>query len=126
MKIAIDMDGTLWQHMGFFRHFMKAMLATGHEVGIMTVHSPKIEERDLALLKSRKFPTPSFFLNTSERNKGESQGKWKARMMNKHSIDYLFDDFSYGDVKMKEEFTAVHPHMAFHVPCREPKNHHFE
>ncbi|MCK5617199.1 hypothetical protein KAR91_85840 [Candidatus Pacearchaeota archaeon] len=41
MKIAIDMDGTLWQHMNFFRSFMLSMQASGHQVGIMTVHSPK-------------------------------------------------------------------------------------
>lgn len=120
------MDGTLWQHMNFFRNFMQAMQNAGHEIGIMTVHSPKIENRDKDLMRKRKFPNPDFFLNTAYRNEGESQGNWKARMVTEHQIDYLFDDFSYGDPKMKEEFTKVHEAKAFHVPFKEPKNKHYE
>ena len=71
------------------------------------------------LMKKRKFPAPDFFLNTAYRNEGESQGNWKARMVTEHKIDYLFDDFSYGDPKMKEEFTAVHEAKGFHVPFKE-------
>ncbi|MCK5617198.1 hypothetical protein KAR91_85835 [Candidatus Pacearchaeota archaeon] len=47
-------------------------------------------------------------------------------MMTEHSIDYLFDDFSYGDPKMKSEFSAIYPAKCFQVPFKEPKNKHYE
>ena len=40
LKIAIDLDGTAWKHTYFFSEFCQAMVKRGHQVGILTAHSP--------------------------------------------------------------------------------------
>ncbi len=61
VKISIDCDGTLWDHMSFFRNFMISMQAQGHQVGILTGHTNDSREKDIDLMVSRKFPKPDFY-----------------------------------------------------------------
>ena len=94
MKISIDMDGTLWQHQDFFRAFMKAMQKDGHQVGILTSHSHKIESGDRRLMQGRGFTEPDFFLN--RKDDSEHGAPFKIRTIKEQGIDYHFDDFDFG------------------------------
>lgn len=98
MRISIDLDGTLWQHMGFFRALMLAMQAQGHQVGILTGHGVEIREADIALMIARGFPRPDFFLGKEiEEDKARNGGYFKARMILEHRIDVHFDDHDFGN-----------------------------
>lgn len=98
MKIAVDLDGTALYHREFFREFMRAMQALGHEVGILTSHNVEDEEEDLLMLEALDFPTPDFYIGKTDEEKEElkptvgNNGTWKARMVEQHDIDYLFGD----------------------------------
>lgn len=94
MKISIDFDGTLWQHQDFFRAFMIAMQKDGHEVGMLTGHHMKTKSDDFNLMKARGFPAPDFFIGRPDGGTIHG-GSFKPRMIEKHNIDYHFDDCDY-------------------------------
>ncbi len=91
MKFAIDLDGTAWKYRRLFITLMRALQQSGHQVGILTAHSPALEREDRRLLLARGFPVPDFFINKQEPT--EPCKPWKERMVQEHDIDCLFDDF---------------------------------
>ncbi len=91
MKFAIDLDGTAWKYRTLFAVLIRALQRDGHQVGILTAHSPELEREDRRLLAARGFSVPDFFINRQE--PVETGRPWKERMVREHGIDCLFDDF---------------------------------
>ena len=91
MRISIDLDGTLWHHQTFFRAFMHAMQAQGHQVGILTSHKIIHREADLALLEKRGFPAPDFYIGRPL-DGGVDYVALKVVAIQNHGIDMHFED----------------------------------
>ena len=109
MKFSLDFDGTTWQHQDFFRTFMRAMQACGHEVGMLTGHYQSSEERDIQKMLDRGFPRPDFYIGRPDGSKWHG-GSYKPRMIEKHNIDYHFDDCDYSQPKCLE-LMGKHPRL---------------
>ena len=93
MKIAIDLDGTAWKYPNYFRDLIKNMRLLGHEVGILTAHTKRIEGADKRLLKARGFSEIDFFINKTDAEKNIPSKEWKVKKCKEHNISILFDDF---------------------------------
>ncbi len=93
MKISFDLDGTAWKYRKEFSALAHILKTSGHEVGILTAHSPKLKDRDIELWLARGFPTPDFYICNENK---ESVAKFKAEAMWKHRIDLHFEDFDGG------------------------------
>ena len=93
MKIAFDLDGTLWSYQTTFARMHYLFMVSAHKVGILTEHFDKQQE-DLLLLSKRGFAPFDFYICKTERNQleGEDDASWKLRMMAQYNIDLLFDD----------------------------------
>lgn len=109
MKISIDYDGTLWQHQEFFGAFMRAMQAAGHLVGMLTGHHQHSEDKDIDLMLSRGLPRPDFYIGRPDGSHWHG-GSYKPRMIEKHNIDYHFDDFDFNQPKCLE-LMGNHPRV---------------
>ena len=92
MKIAIDMDGTFWEHWTFFGEMGRGLQALGHQVGILTGHDVAIEAEDRRLLLARCNFTPDFFLNRDDEALKRYVIEWKAEILDKEGIDVHYDD----------------------------------
>ena len=106
MKISLDLDGTVWHHMGFFRAFMVAMQAQGNEVGILTGHHQDSEEFDRKLLASHGFPSPDFYFGRSGHYLGLNGSHMKADRIISEGINFHFDDMDYGLAESESIFIA--------------------
>jgi len=106
MKVSIDFDGTLWSHMNFFREFMKAMQAQGHQVGMLTGHKQESEEHDIAKMEEYNFPRPDFFFGRTPEYMHLNGAHYKSDMIVKHNIDIHFDDFDYDHPDTKKIFDS--------------------
>src|SRR5260221_4970468 len=95
LKISIDMDGTLWQNMGFFREFMLMMQGQGHQVGILTGHGLESEKPDIELMIARGFPKPDFWFGREEADLPYNGAEMKSRRILSENIDYHYDDLDY-------------------------------
>lgn len=123
MKIAIDLDGTAWKHREFFIEFVKAMKKANHNVGILTAHNCNLKIKDLNLWRKRGFPKPDFYICKTEEDKEKykpldgNNGLWKADMVDKYNIDFLFDDLDNNNIYV-DYFIERHPGKLFRV-CNE-------
>jgi hydroxymethylpyrimidine pyrophosphatase-like HAD family hydrolase len=129
MKISIDMDGTLWSHMAFFRGFMRAMQSQGHEVGILTGHVAAAKEHDVQLMVARGFPVPNFYIGKvgDEVNYNGAISKSKAILSNQ--IDMHFDDYDFNNLettKLFREHLGAQIYRLARVYHRDPVNVHYE
>ena len=106
MKISIDLDGTLYSHMGFFRNLMISMQSHGHKVGILTGHNDKSKNHVYSTLKRLNFPTPDFYLGRTEKYMPLNGAHYKSDMILEHKIDIHFDDFDYDNVETKRIFDS--------------------
>ena len=95
MKISLDFDGTTWQHQDFFRNFMCAMQASGHQVGMLTGHDQYMKNDDINLMLKRGFPKPDFYLARTD--KSLPTAEFKVQMIKEHNIDYHFDDLDFSN-----------------------------
>jgi hypothetical protein len=121
MKISIDYDGTMWSHMAFFREFMKAMQAAGHKVGCLTAHFPHQREQDIALMASRGFPLPDFWLGH------EGDGWTKPSVIIREGIDIHFDDGNGGgQIPEYRQQLGEQSYRLITVECRVPMDKHYE
>lgn len=102
MKIAIDLDDTAWKYQDLFVGITTGLKETGHTVGILTAHSTRLRKNDLKLWKDRGFPNPDFYI--AKLDPSEPIGPWKARMMKRHKIDVLFDDFGENNPAIERDF----------------------
>lgn len=96
MKISIDLDGTLWNHMNLFRTLMKLMQADGHQVGILTGHQHESAEDDTKLLVANGFPAPDFYFGRLPEDLPFNGAISKSRWILREGIDYHYDDLDYG------------------------------
>jgi len=129
MKFSIDFDGTMWQHMDFFREFMIAMQARGHQVGCLTGHNaPDMEQPDINLMVARGFPKPDFWLGRTPEYIPYNGAKFKSDMIKQYNIDIHFDDYDYDNPETKAIFESDRSVLEkiFKVQCREPHNVHYE
>ena len=97
LKIALDLDGTAYAHMRFFREFMKAMQAAGHQVGILTGHEQRCAENDMAFLDAHGF-NPDFYIGKGPDDSPHGP-VMKSKAIADHGIDYYFDDFDYDEAR---------------------------
>lgn len=95
MKISIDFDGTLWSRMAFFREFMFAMQARGHQVGMLTGHSHDMESKDVALMLARGFPKPDFYFGRTPDYMHLNGAHFKSMVIKREGIAMHFDDYDY-------------------------------
>jgi len=123
LKISIDFDGSLWGNMEFFRAFMWAMQAAGHQVGCLTGHYEQSKDKDIALMLARNFPAPDFWIGRPE-SSTEHGGTFKPRMIREHGIDMHFDDCDYRNISTVA-LMGTHPQV-FQIHPREPMNAHRE
>ena len=93
MKIAFDLDGTIWSYQRMFAQLHGVLSLSGHEVGILTEHLGA-QEADRTLLCRRGFRPFDFYIGKTKENvmEGEDSASWKLRMMTQYDIDLLFDD----------------------------------
>ena len=105
MKIAFDLDGTLWSYQRIFRGMQALLQRSGHQVGILTTHGIDARGNDIELLKKRKFPAFDFFICKTKKNTmtAENDTAWKVRMLAENNIDLLFDDCDDGSEEMFQE-----------------------
>ena len=93
MKIAFDLDGTLWSYQQTFVRMKYMFEMAGHKVGILTEHLNN-REGDVDLLRKRGFGPFAFYIGQTDENvlEGEDDASWKLRMIAAHNIDLVFDD----------------------------------
>lgn len=107
MKISIDFDGTMWSRMGFFREFMLAMQARGHQVGVLTGHSHESEERDVALMVARGFPRPNFYFGRTPEYMALNGAHYKSMIIQREGIALHFDDYDYDNPQTERLFKEL-------------------
>ena len=131
MKISIDYDGTLWSHMAFFREFMKAMQAAGHQVGCLTGHNDDGHSRgnDLSLMEKRGFPKPDFWFGRTPGYCALNGSIYKSMVILREKIDLHFDDCDYGNPESLFLFQKELGDQIYRlviVKDRQPSSTHFE
>ena len=102
MRISFDLDGTAWKYRKEFSALAHLLKNSGHEIGILTAHSPALKFRDIELWLARGFPAPDFYYCNENK---EPVSQFKAGIMSKFFIDVHFEDFDAGDYEdafMKE------------------------
>ncbi len=120
MKIAVDLDGTAWFHTELFIALVNSMKNSGHEVGILTSHNLNLRTSDLKKWLDKGFENPSFYIGKSDADKKKfkvlngNNGFWKASMVKKHKIDYLFCDMD-GSQDYVDAFQMTHPFKLLRV-----------
>lgn len=95
MKISLDLDGTVWSKMAFFRELMIAFQQRGNEVGILTGHSDDMKAKDIELLMARGFPCPSFYFGRTHEFMHLNGAHFKSMVIEREGIDLHFDDNDY-------------------------------
>lgn len=93
MRVAFDLDGTVFKHPKFFRAVAQGLKDAGHHIGILTERKDKKRAESLKQLNEDKFPDIDFFFDRSDDEVHQPAAKWKKAQCQKHGIDYLFDDF---------------------------------
>lgn len=129
MKISIDFDGTLWDHMAFFRGFMIAMQAQGHQVGMLTGHTADGEEQDIDLMLTRGFPKPDFYFGRTPEYVPFNGAVFKTHIIKKEGIDIHFDDCDYAlpeTLRLFQDGLGTEIYKLVIMYHREPKGVHFE
>ena len=129
LKVSIDLDGTNWSHMRFFRTLWTSLKSQGHEVGILTGHRKETEPDDLNLLKARGFPVPDFWLGKPEAELSRNGAYFKSAMIVEHGIDMHFDDMDFNNestVEVFKEQLGDQFYRVVRVTPREPRDVHFE
>lgn len=95
MKISIDLDGTLYSHMTFFKLLWLALKQHGHEVGILTGHSLESQATDRKIITDLGFPEPDFYLGRTPEHIPFNGAIFKIEMIKQHNIDMHYDDYDY-------------------------------
>lgn len=112
MKISFDLDGTAWKYRKEFSALAHILKVSGHEVGILTAHSPDLKDRDIELWLARGFPTPNFYI--CKEDKRYTDARYKAEAMDIYEIDLHFEDFDSGvyEKQMKKSMEIISPNCA--------------
>jgi hypothetical protein len=99
MRIGIDLDGTAWEHRELFSELTKYFLQKGDEVYILTSHT-NLKDHDLVLWKSRGFPANVKYCSKLSGEEGIPSREWKLSKAKELGLDYIFDDFDTGEVRL--------------------------
>jgi acid phosphatase class B len=95
MKISLDMDGTCLAKPEFFREFMAAMQARGHQVGILTGRAHTTEADGIATLSKLGFPKPDFYFGRTPEYMPLNGAHFKSMIIKREKIELHFDDYDY-------------------------------
>jgi len=96
LTISMDLDGTLFDYLSFFKTLMLSFQSRGHKVGILTGHSCTCEIQDKNKLRALGFPEPDFYLGRTVKYMPLNGAHFKSDMIIRHGIDIHFDDYDYG------------------------------
>ncbi len=99
MKIGIDLDGTAWEHRNFFRELIISFQSRGHEIYILTAHVG-LDKNDIQLWSRRGFPNPDGYISKIRGQEEIPSRDWKLDTAKKYGLDYIFDDFDTGEVRL--------------------------
>lgn len=129
MKISLDLDGTVWDHMHYFREMMKTMLPQGIQVGILTGHSQESKDKDIELMVARGFPVPSFYYGKTPYEMQFNGAVSKSIKIKEEHIDMHYDDCDYANpetLRLFQELLGDQMYKLCIVHHREPRGVHFE
>jgi uncharacterized HAD superfamily protein len=84
MKVALDIDGTISEHPGFFAVLSSALRAAGHQVLVLTYRDPARADATRAQLVSWRVEFDELVIAHSLESKGE--------LCDVHGVDLFFDD----------------------------------
>jgi len=99
MRIGIDLDGTAWEHREFFIEIIKGLKQLGHTICIITAHV-NLANSDMELWKKRGFPTIDEYISKVAGEESIPSREWKLSASKQLHLDYIFDDFDTGDVRL--------------------------
>ena len=98
MRFSFDLDGVLWERPELFRPIISALVAAGHEYGVLAgfhhteEHVAKIRER----LESLGYPEPSFVFGRTDGFYMDHNGAvHKSDKIHQLGVDLHFDDYDY-------------------------------
>ena len=84
MKVALDIDGTISEHPGFFAALSSALRAAGHQVLILTYRDPARAEATRSQLAGWGIEFDELVIAPSLESKGE--------LCARHGVGLFFDD----------------------------------
>ena len=96
MKIGLDLDGTIYGFPEFFREFIPAMIAQGHEIYCSSIHTQeqwknndpqKLQKLGINPNMINSSLLPNYFIPKS---KEQLRAKYKGTIAD--SLDIVFDD----------------------------------
>ncbi len=100
MRVGIDFHGTIDAHPDYFAAVMRALRDAGHQVGVVTA-APQWSAGDVLLkVRAMGLPEPDFVIAKSGVEQAIPNIAWKHMVMCRDRIDYLFDDFDTGQVRL--------------------------
>jgi len=107
MKISLDMDGTCLAKPEFFREFMVAMQAHGHQVGILTGRGHTSEGDTIAKLLKLGFPKPDFYFGRTPEYMSLNGAHFKSMIIKREGIELHFDDYDYDNTDTIKLFAEL-------------------
>ena len=99
MNIGIDLDGTAWDHREMFREIILGLKSRGHKVQIITAHI-NLVDADMRLWANRGFPPVDGYICKEDKDRNIPSREWKLPEARKYGLDYIFDDFDTGEVRL--------------------------
>jgi phosphoserine phosphatase len=100
MRIGIDFHGTIDAHPDYFAAVMRELRDAGHEVGVVTA-APQLSTGEiLRRVRALGLPDPDFVIAKTGVEQAIPNIAWKHLVMRRDRIDYLFDDFDTGEVRL--------------------------
>lgn len=89
MKIGLDLDGTVYGYPEFFREFIPAMVARGHQFFVTSAHGRDVWDKDCEMLRALGIDpdmiSPSMMYQTSHTDL-EKKGQQAKQ------LDVVFED----------------------------------
>lgn len=98
LRLSFDLDGVLWERPEVFQPLIAAMVASGHEYGVVAGfhHSDERVAKVRARLASLGYPEPSFVLGRTDGYYMDRNGAVrKSDAIKELGIDLHFDDYDY-------------------------------
>jgi hypothetical protein len=102
MKIAVDLDKTLYAFPEFFAKLFECMQSTGNQIGVLTAEDDPVENITNTLDKAGI--KPDFIIQRPENLQDFPIGIFKGEVCKRLDIDVLYDDFESSDPKIISDF----------------------
>jgi hypothetical protein len=97
MRIAFDLDGTVWGNEIIFRDLIQSLKDSGNFIAILTAHV-NLEKKDLDLWNRRGLPAVDFYISKVDGEQHIPSREWKILTARAHKFDILFDNFDGDDI----------------------------